>query len=722
MDLEHQKIYTSRDIVFHETTFPYAKSSTQPLFPPTNPSPVDLSHLQHNNLPATEPPCTASPETAQQTEATPPSVRRSTRLHRTPQYLADYMLAAQITPSCFTTLTNLSFQPPLMPVNCLHSASQQLLANLDFTEPQSYEEAALHPGWQKAMEQELQALHHTQTWTIVSLPPGKKPIACKWVYKIKTKADGSIERLKARLVVKGFTQKEGVDYVETYSPVIKLTTLRVLMTIAVKKGWILHQLDVNNAFLHGELHEEIYMQLPPGVHSPLPRAVCRLQKSLYGLKQASRQWYEKLSMVLLQRGYMHSENDYSLFCKKEGDLVVFLAVYVDDILLTGNNEAEISSLKSFLDCSFKIKDLGLAHYFLGIEILYTNDGLLLTQRKFTYDLLQDFDCSAAHTAVCPLDYTVKLQPDEGEPLADPSQYRRLIGKLNYLTHTRPDIAFSVQHLSQFLQLPRQPHMQAAFHVLQYLKNEPALGVMLNNSPTFDLLAYCDADWASCTHTRKSVSGFVIFLGNTLISWKSKKQTTVSLSSAEAEYRSLRRLTAELAWLSRLLTELTLTSVTPIPVRCDNLAAIYIARNPVFHERTKHIELDCHFVRQKLLEGLVSLSFTPTKHQLADICTKPLTGIQHRFILSKLGVSSPSNLRGGVNNAVMHDQPAPKLPCWHSSSAENAPGMSCWTYSSQGTSSAVQDEDEDFCHDSFNSKMGTMHCYSCHAPSKILHQN
>jgi len=330
-------------------------------------------------------------------------------------------------------------------------------------------------------------------------------------------------------------------------------------------------------------------------------------------------------------------------------------VYVDDILLTGNNEAEISELKAFLDSSFKIKDLGHAHYFLGLEVLQSDFGFLLTQRKFTQELLQEFDCTTVPTVVCPLDYSIKLKADQGKLLQNPTSYRRLIGKLNFLTHTRPDISFAVQHLSQFLQHPREPHMRAGLHVLQYLKHEPALGILLNNSPTFDLLAYCDADWASCTHTRRSVSGFMIFLGNTLISWKSKKQATISLSSAEAEYRSLRRLTAELSWLSRLLAELGLTSITPIPVKCDNLAAIYIAKNPVFHERTKHIELDCHFVRQKLMEGLLSLSYIPTQQQLADICTKPLTGIKHHSIMSKLGVSSPSNLRGGVNMAALHFQ-------------------------------------------------------------------
>jgi len=289
------------------------------------------------------------------------------------------------------------------------------------------------------------------------------------------------------------------------------------------------------------------------------------------------------------------------------------------------------------------------HYFLGIEILRTDKGLLLTQRKFTLELLNEFSPEARPTATCPLDYNAKLTPHEGELLPNPILYRRLIRKLNFLTNTRPDIAFSVQHLSQFLQAPREPHLKAALHVLRYLKKEPSLGVLLNHSPTFDMLAYCDADWASCSHSRRSISGFVVFLGDTLISWKSKKQTTISLFSAEVEYPSLRRLVAELSWLSRLLHELGLTHITPIPVKCDNMAAIYIAKNPVFHERTKHIEVDCHFVRHKLMEGLIQLSFVPSQQQLANLLTEPLTGFQHSSIVSKLGVQPPSNLRGGVRD-------------------------------------------------------------------------
>ena len=256
------------------------------------------------------------------------------------------------------------------------------------------------------------------------------------------------------------------------------------------------------------------------------------------------------------------------------------------------------------------------------------------------DLLKEFDCANSSGVVTPLDCNFKLQADVGELYSDPTQYRRLIGKLNFLTHTRPDIAFSVQHLSQFMQARRLPHYQAALHVLRYLKTQPTLGILLHHAPSFSLLAYCDADWASCSHTRKSVTGYVVFLGQTLISWKSKKQQTISLSSAEAEYRSMRRLVAELAWLSRLLHELTVDHITPIPLKCDNQAAIYIAKNPVFHERTKHIELDCHFVRQKLMEGLVILNHVSTKQQLADIMTKPLPGLTHSSILGKLGVSHP----------------------------------------------------------------------------------
>ena len=322
---------------------------------------------------------------------------------------------------------------------------------------------------------------------------------------------------------------------------------------------------------------------------------------------------------------------------------------MDDILLTGNHLEEMDALKTFLHSKFKIKDLGSLHFFLGIEFLQEPHGVIMTQRKFAEDLLKEFDQQNATPAHCPLESNLKLRPDFGIPISNPSLYRKLVGKLNYLTNTRPDLSYAVQYLSQFLQDPREPHWQAALHTLRYLSKDHTKGIHLNASTDLTLEAYCDSDWASCPNTRKSVSGYFILLGGSPISWKSKKQATISLSSAEAEYRSMRRVTAELAWLTRLLHEFTLPIIVPVPLKCDSQAAIYIAKNPVYHERTKHIDIDCHFVREKLQDGLISLQYVPTKHQLADVFTKSLSGPVHQNLTSKLGMLTPSNLRRGVKN-------------------------------------------------------------------------
>ncbi|XP_019232324.1 PREDICTED: uncharacterized protein LOC109213033 [Nicotiana attenuata] len=289
-------------------------------------------------------------------------------------------------------------------------------------------------------------------------------------------------------------------------------------------------------------------------------------------------------------------NDYSLFTKVSSDSLIVLAVYVDDILLAGNDVIEMNSLKSFLDDQFKIKDLGSVHYFLGLEISLIPQGYVMSQHKYTSDLIAEFNCQHFSPVMTLLDPSVKLVLDMGEPISDPSLYRRLIGKLNFLQHTRPDISFSVQHLSQFLQKPQVPHMLVALHVLRYLLNDPAQRVLLSSSSDLSLTAYSDSDWAACAISRKSVT-------------------------AEAEYRALRKVSAEISWLLRLLRDLGLSISSPVPIHCDNQAALHIAKNPVFHERTKHIEIDCHYVRTCLQAGLISLHFISSSNQLADIMTK-----------------------------------------------------------------------------------------------------
>ena len=236
------------------------------------------------------------------------------------------------------------------------------------------------------MEKEIEALLANHTWEVVTLPTGKKPIGCKWVFKVKLKADGSLERCKARLVAQGYTQKYGIDYDETFSPVVKMATVRCIIAVAANMNWDIYQLDVNNAFLHGDLHEEVYMRMPEGIPNP-ENKVCKLTKSLYGLKQASKQWFAKLHSELQKQGFIQSKNDYSLFIKKHEGYITLAAVYVDDILLTGNHLPTITALKKHLNDVFSIKDLGILSYFLGIEVGYMSDGVILTQKKFTKSLL-----------------------------------------------------------------------------------------------------------------------------------------------------------------------------------------------------------------------------------------------------------------------------------------------------------------------------------------------
>jgi hypothetical protein len=454
---------------------------------------------------------------------------------------------------------------------------------------------------------------------------------------LQNKAQGSIERYKARLVAKGYTQVEGLDFFDTFSPVAKLTTVRMLLAIAAIKGWHLHQLDVNNAFLHGDLHEDVYMSVPQGVTTSQPNQVCKLLKSLYGLKQASRKWYEKLTGVLLSQGYQQAASDHSLFTLHKASSFTVLLVYVDDIILAGNCLTEFHHIKQLLDSQFKIKDLGQLKYFLGLEVAHSQHGISICQRKYCLDLLQDTGLLGAKPAKTPLDPSVKLHQDKAKSFEDIASYRRLVGKLLYLTTTRPDIAFVTQQLSQFLSCPTHTHYDTSSGVVRYLKSSPGRGLFFRRDSQLHLLGFIDADWAGCLDTRRSTSGYCFFLGSSLISWRAKKQHTVSRSSSEAEYRALSFATCELQWLVYLLQDLGVSCIKPPVLYCGNQSALHIAANPVFHERTKHLEIDCHFVREKLHQGIFKLLPIHTKSQLADFFTKPLPPKSFQFFITKLNM-------------------------------------------------------------------------------------
>ncbi|KAG9446567.1 hypothetical protein H6P81_012695 [Aristolochia fimbriata] len=458
----------------------------------------------------------------------------------------------------------------------LHDYECYFSALCSIHEPASYREASSDPLWQKAIAEELDALTKTRTWDLVSLPPGKSVIGCKWIFKVKTTADGSIDRYKARLVAKGYTQEYGIDYEETFAPVARLTSVRLLIALATVRQWDLFQMDVKNAFLNGTIAEEVYMKPPPG-YSHLPGQVCKLRRALYGLKQAPRAWFSMFCSKIVEFGYTQSSHDSALFTRCSSRGIVLLLLYVDDMVITGDDRSGISDHKAYLSSCFEMKDLGPLRYFLGLEVLPLSGGYGISQVKYASDLVNRAGLSDNKTSDTPLELNVKFRPSDGELLADPTLYRQLLFSM-------------LTGLEMFLIDGPQP-------------------------------------------------GYSVFLGYSPISWRSKKQSTVSRSSTEAEYRALADTTSEIVWLRWLLQDMGVHLDSSSPLYCDNKSAMQIAHNAVFHERTKHIEVDCHFVRHHCALGTVDLLYVPSEDQVADLFTKSLTRSRLGYLCSKLKLCS-----------------------------------------------------------------------------------
>lgn len=513
---------------------------------------------------------------------------------------------------------------------------------LAHSEPKNAKQALLLPQWQAAMQAEYDALMKNHTWSLVKLPSNRQAIGCKWVFRVKENPDGTINKYKARLVAKGFHQRQGFDFLETFSPVVKPVTVRVILTIAITHKWSIQQLDVNNAFLNGVLDEEVYMEQPQGFESADPTLVCKLHKALYGLKQAPRQWFERLQATLLSLGFKSSKCDPSLFTYRSHSDTINLLVYVDDIIITGNNSTLLQTIITRLNTAFSLKHLGSLDYFLGIEVhALSNGSLLLTQSKYLRDLLTRTNMLESSHVSTPMQSTCKLSKIGSSSLNDPFMYRSVVGALQYATITRPEISYSVNKACQFMACPLEAHWVAVKQILRYLKGTLNHGLLL--SPALphqapSLRAFCDADWASDPDDRRSTSGAAIYFGPNLVSWWSKKQTVVARSSTEAEYRSLAHATAELLWIQTLLTELHLS--VPVPtVLCDNQSAVMLAHNPIMHSRTKHMEIDLFFVREKVLSKQLIVNHIPGADQWADVLTKPLSSAKFLDLRPKLNVTS-----------------------------------------------------------------------------------
>ncbi|GAU41761.1 hypothetical protein TSUD_13620 [Trifolium subterraneum] len=396
------------------------------------------------------------------------------------------------------------------PKRMFHATSHPLPENL---EPSNIRQAMQHSHWRQAISDEFNALLRNGTWSLVPPPNNHNIVDCKWLFRIKRNPDGTIARYKARLVAKGFTQCPGVDFKETFAPVVRPQTIKLILTIALGKRWKMHQLDVNNAFLQGSLKEDVYMAQPPGLKDTHhPNYVCKLHKAIYGLRQAPRAWHDALKTFITSHGFKTSKSDPSLFIYASGPIIAYFLVYVDDLLLTGNDAQFLSKFIQSISNRFSLKNMGTPHYFLGIELIPTKNGLFLSQHKFIREILEKFDMDGAKPAPTPLSLTATLTLHDGTSATDSTYYRQIIGALQYLNLTRPDLSFAINKLSQFMHKPTTLHLQHLKRLLRYIKSTLNFGIFLKQPSSFNLHAFTDADWGGNIDDRTSTSAYIIFFG------------------------------------------------------------------------------------------------------------------------------------------------------------------------------------------------------------------
>ena len=507
-------------------------------------------------------------------------------------------------------------------------------------EPRDVGHALSDSNWVNAMHEELENFERNRVWVLVDPPSSCKPIGTKWVFKNKQGEDGLVVRNKARLVAQGFCQKEGIDYGETFAPVARLEAIRILLAFAASRGFKLYQMDVKSAFLNGYIEEEVYVKQPPGFEHPkFPDRVFKLQKALYGLKQAPRAWYARLKTFLLENGFKMGSVDKTLFLLRQGHDSLIVQIYVDDIIFGGSSHALVAKFADSMSKEFEMSMMGELTFFLGLQIKQTQEGTFVHQGKYTMDVLKKFNMADAKPISTPIPTSAALDADEDGESVDQKEYRSMIGSLLYLTATRPDIHFAVCLCARFQASPRTSHRQAVKRIMRYLRFTPEFGLWYSASSMLSLCGYSDADFAGCRLDRKSTSGTCQFLGSSLVSWSSRKQSNVAQSTTEAEYVAAASCCSQLLWMIATLRDFGL-SFSHVPLLCDSTSAISVAKNPVLHSKTKHIDVRYHFLRDHVEKGDIELKHIDTSQQLADILTKPLDQSTFARLRGEFGVCYP----------------------------------------------------------------------------------
>lgn len=522
-------------------------------------------------------------------------------------------------------------------LSALHIAGMNGVAS----EPLTVKEALSGPeaeNWRQAMENEYKSFITNNCWTVTDRLEGQRPIKCKWVFKKKYGVNGELLKYKARLVAKGYTQQRGIDYEETFSPVVRYSSLRTLLAIAVQYNMDIDHLDVKTAFLNGDLKEVVYMEQPEGfVLSGKENKIYRLNKAIYGLKQASKAWYEKINKVLCETcKLMKSTSEPCVYYKRIQSEFIIIALYVDDIILFSTpNSQERTLVKEKLKKEFEITDLGPASHILGMRLTKTQSSITLDQINYIERVLQKYKMEDSKPTSTPMETGIKLT--KAEKLTDNSKYdyRGLIGSLMYIAvGTRPDISHAVSYLSQYNNCFTEVHWKSAKRILRYLKGTKDLRLTFGKGD-LTITAYADADWGR-SDDRRSYTGYLFKVGNSIVSWESRKQRTVALSSTEAEYMCLSDSCKEALFLCKFLEEL-FQKPFKVTIFNDNQSAQKLCMNSMFHARTKHIDIRHHFIREHVSKGSIDVKYLCTKEMLADILTKPLSSGSHVKFVTELNL-------------------------------------------------------------------------------------
>ncbi|KAK2417007.1 secreted RxLR effector protein [Trifolium repens] len=523
---------------------------------------------------------------------------------------------------------------------------------MDQDEPVTYQEAITGPEsekWLEAMKSEIDSMYTNQVWNLVEPPVGVRPIGCKWVFKKKTDMDGKVHTYKARLVAKGYKQIHGVDYDETFSPVAMLKSVRILLAIAAYHDYEIWQMDVKTAFLNGNLLEDVYMTQPEGFDIPNEaHKICKLQRSIYGLKQASRSWNLRFDETVTKYGFIKNEDEPCVYKKVSGSKIVFLVLYVDDILLIGNDVSTLQQVKTWLGNCFSMKDLGEAAYILGIRIYRDRSQRLLGLSQSTYidKVLKRFNMHDSKKGFIPMQHGICLSktqcPSSKEERERMNEipYASAIGSIMYaMLCTRPDVSYALSATSRYQSDPGESHWIAVKNILKYLRRTKETFLVYGGEEELSVVGYTDASFQTDKDDFRSQSGFVFCLNGGAVSWKSSKQETVADSTTEAEYIAASSAAKEAVWIKKFISELEVVPsiVDPISLYCDNNGAIAQAKEPRSHQRSKHILRRFHLIREIIDRGDVKICKVPTLDNIADPLTKPLAQLKHDGHTRSMGI-------------------------------------------------------------------------------------